>query len=116
MEQLLRVCFDGQPENRNSPYPAKYFIYEKYDYYIINLDNGVPTEMEKFLKKGATGPLEKIAVLKIIKKYLKQIRNDLTVAWSTISSEIDVITFNEFLKDPKAKVVYNESEIAKSGI
>ena len=41
------------------------------------------------------------AVLKNTKKFLKQLKPDLSVAWSTISSELELIPASLFLKNPK---------------
>ena len=43
-----------------------------------------------------------LLVLKVSKKYLKQLKPDLTVAWSTISSELNLIPATLFLADPKS--------------
>lgn len=43
-----------------------------------------------------------MAVLKVSKKFLKQLKKDLSIAWSTISSEIDVVPAEKFIKNPKA--------------
>jgi len=45
--------------------------------------------------------MDQMVVLKVIKKYLKQLKLDLTVAWSTISSELNLIPANLFLANPK---------------
>jgi len=42
-----------------------------------------------------------MVVLKVSKKYLKQLKNDLTVAWSTISSQLDLAPAHLFLINPK---------------
>jgi hypothetical protein len=81
--------------------PPQYFIYEKYEYYIINLENGSAMDMESYLKTHLHADKGPAAVLKVSKKYLKQLRSDLTIAWSTISSEIDLLPISVFLNDPK---------------
>lgn len=45
--------------------------------------------------------MDYMTVLKNTKKYLKQLKTDLTVAWSTISSELELIPAPLFLQDPK---------------
>lgn len=42
--------------------------------------------METYLKTHLQADKGPVAVLKVSKKYLKQLRSDLTIAWSTISS------------------------------
>lgn len=64
----------------------QYFIYEKYEYYIINLNNGHAQDIEIFLKNGIPNNLDRMAVLKVCKKFLKQLRSDFSIAWSTLSS------------------------------
>lgn len=42
-----------------------------------------------------------MAVLKVSKKYLKQIKSDYTIVWSTLSSELDLVPASLFLKNPE---------------
>ena len=55
--------------------------------------------------------MEQIAILKVSKKYLKQLKNDLTIAWSTISSQLDLAPANLFLNNPKATFSHHPSHI-----
>ncbi len=80
------MCFESQGQQANLDEPARYFIYEKYEYYIINLNNGHAQDLESFLKTGFPLKIDKMAVLKVSKKFLKQLKTDLSIAWSTISS------------------------------
>jgi hypothetical protein len=43
-----------------------------------------------------------MVVLKVSKKYLKQLKADLTIVWSTISSQLDLAPANLFLINPKS--------------
>jgi len=67
---------------------VEYFIYEKFEYYIINLKNGKAEDIETFLQNGIPTKMDNYAVLKVAKKYLKQLKKDLSIAWNTISSEL----------------------------
>ncbi len=49
-----------------------------------------------------------MAVLKVSKKYLKQLKSDLSVAWSTLSSEIDLVPAETFLTNTKASASDNK--------
>jgi hypothetical protein len=58
--------------------------------------------------------MNSMVMLKISKKYLKQLKTDLTVAWSTISSELNLIPAQLFLANPKATSSHeNISEASK---
>lgn len=98
--------------SRSQPiHPAvEYFIYEKFEYYIINIKNGAAEDIETFLKNGIPEKMEEMIVLKNTKKYLKQLKKDLTVAWSTISSELELIPAPVFLQNPKALSLRDPSE------
>lgn len=50
-------------------------------------------------KKGRHG------LIKISKKFLKQLKPNLEVKWSVISSTIDIVSAVEFLKDPKSSIL-----------
>jgi hypothetical protein len=65
------------------------------------LKTGIAEDIETFLKNGIPRSLNHMAVLKNTKKYLKQLKKDLTVAWSTISSELEMIPAQLFLLNPK---------------
>jgi hypothetical protein len=54
--------------------------------------------------------MNEMVVLKNSKKYLKQLKKDLSVAWSTISSDLEVIPALLFLQDPKTISLKNPSE------
>lgn len=85
---MLHVCLEGNKHTQSIDSAVEYFIYEKFEYYIINLKNGAAEDIETFLKNGIPSKMDAMAVLKITKKYLKQLKKDLTVAWSTISSDL----------------------------
>jgi hypothetical protein len=55
-----------------------------------------------------------MAVLKVTKKYLKQLKNDLTVVWSTISSQLDLAPANLFLINPKTIDFSHHASLANS--
>lgn len=57
-----------------------------------------------------------MAVLKVSKKFLKQLKQDLSVAWSTISSEIDLVPAEKFIKNPKVTSKTNEMFLANSDL
>ena len=42
-----------------------------------------------------------MVVLKNTKKFLKQLKTDLSVAWNTISSDLQLIPAHKFLQNPK---------------
>jgi hypothetical protein len=64
------------------------------------LNNGDVNDIEKILKNGIIPKLDRMAVLKVSKKYLKQLKSDYSIVWSALSSEIDVIPATLFLKNP----------------
>lgn len=51
-----------------------------------------------------------MAVLKVSKKYLKQLKSDYSVVWSTLSSEIDLMPAASFLKNPEMTSNNNKDE------
>lgn len=53
-------------------------------------------------------------MLKVSKKFLKQLKEDLSVAWSTISSEIDLVPAETFIRNPKASSSNNKVHLADS--
>jgi hypothetical protein len=57
-----------------------------------------------------------MAVLKVSKKFLKQLKEDLSVAWSTISSEIDLVPAATFMVNPKASSLTNKKYLSTSGL
>ena len=57
-----------------------------------------------------------MAVLKVSKKFLKQLKEDLSVAWSTISSEIDLVPAETFIKNPKASSLNNKDFLENSNL
>lgn len=77
---------EGNHRDKTVENSVEYFIYEKFEYYIINLKNGKAEDIETFLKNGIPTLMDNYVVLKIAKKYLKQLKKDLSVAWNTISS------------------------------
>ena len=64
------------------------------------MNNGDVNDIEKILKNGIIPKLDRMAVLKVSKKYLKQLKSDYSIVWSALSSEIDVIPATLFLKNP----------------
>ena len=85
---MLHICLEGNYRDNIIQSAVDYFIYEKFEYYIINLKNGKAEDIETFLKNGIPTLMDYYVVLKIAKKYLKQLKKDLSVAWNTISSEL----------------------------
>ena len=108
----MKVCLEG-PLARQGTSPAQYFLYDKWDYYIINLVTGEAKELESALKGGIPREMNDLAVLKIKRKLLKQLSSDLTVAWSTISSELDLVPAETFISDPKTS---SSAKASKEGM
>ena len=53
------------------------------------------------MEKGIPRNMDHMVVLKNSKKFLKQLNKDLTVAWNTISSDLELIPAPLFLQNPK---------------
>ena len=53
--------------------------------------------------------MDHYAVLKNTKKYLKQLNKDLSVAWNTISSDLELIPASLFLVNPQRTSLKNSS-------
>lgn len=66
------------------------------------------------MKNGIPKKFDRMAVLKVSKKFLKQLKEDLSVAWSTISSEIDLVPAETFIMNPKASSANNKIHLADS--
>lgn len=95
IEELLDICFHNVQHH--------YFVYEKLEYYVLNLQNGQYQPLEDFLKAKQKLDREQHFIMVISKKLLKQMTERMEVKWNIISSTIALMNGDQFVKNPKAQ-------------
>lgn len=76
--------------------------------------NGEVKNIEDFLKSKHPLQPHQHFVLKVSKKYLKQLNADnLEIKWSAISSKIDLVSADAFFEEPKSATSATNSHLIK---